>query len=237
MAHRIGDGQVQSAAVQRVVVRVATDVVGRDQPGGKRELGRLAAGGRRKQLVLDLRGQAGPGGAPAQMVQIGEAAVRDDDVGQRVGGLADLPERGLAPGLQRHLQHADAVAPVGDRCDDPPAAVRGGFDVLALTLQDLIVETSPQLDGLGRVVCGTGRGQAHQALTYQVNEQERHPLRPQTLLQVMSHHVDGLTGRGGLRSGQQFAQFQIHALHSNLLSVAAPPSLHPRILTSSLHCA
>lgn len=39
VAHGVGDGQVQCVAIERVVVCVPADVVGRDQAGGEGELG------------------------------------------------------------------------------------------------------------------------------------------------------------------------------------------------------
>jgi len=185
VAHGVGDGQVQGVAVEGVVVGVAADVVGRDQPAREGELGGLAARRRGKQLVLDLRGQAGLGGAPAQMVEVGETPVRDDDVGQRVGRVADLPEHGVVGGLQGQLQQADAVAPVGDRCDDAPSALAVGFHVLALALQHAVVDAVLKGD---RIVEVGGfpscRGEPYQALADEVDEQEGHPLRTEPLAQI-----------------------------------------------------
>src|SRR5690606_11389145 len=86
VAHRVGDRQVEDVLVEGVVVGVAADVVGRDQAAGQGEVGALAARCGRQQLVLDLGGQAHGAGAPAPVVEVGEAAVGDHDVGERVGG-------------------------------------------------------------------------------------------------------------------------------------------------------
>lgn len=146
--------------------------------------------------------------------------------------VADLPQHGVVHGLQGHLQDADAVAAVGDRRDDAPSVLAGRLHMLALAPQHAVVDTALQVDRLGLVRdLVVGRGEPYQPLTDEVDEQERHPLRTEPLLQVASHHVDGLTGRGRFRSGQQLAQFQISTLHSNLPSAVATSSPHLRNVT------
>ncbi len=120
--HRVGDRQVQRVVVQGEVVGVAADLVGRDQAAGEDELVRLAAGRRRQQLVLDLGGQAHGRGAPPPVVEVGEAAVGDHDVRQRVRG----PRHRLADRVvrvrHRQVQYADAVAAVRHRRHQPASA-------------------------------------------------------------------------------------------------------------------
>lgn len=141
-----------------------------------------------------------------------------------MGRFADLPKHGVVGGLQGHLQKADAVAAVGDRRDDAPPALAVRFHILALAPQDAVVDAALQVDRLGVVRdLTTRRGEPYQPLTDEVDEQERHGLGTEPLLQIVRHHVNGLTGRCRLRSGQQLAQFQISTLHGNLPS-AAPPS-------------
>lgn len=171
---------------------------------------------------------------PAQVVEVGETAVRDDDVGQCVRRVANLPEHGVVGGLQGHLQDADAVTTVGDRRDDTPSTLAVRFHMLALAAQDAVVDAALQSDRLGSVRDVVGRGEPYQPLTYEVDEQERHPLRAEPLLQIVRNHIDGLTRRGRLRGGQQLTQFQISTLHDTLPSAAATSSPSLRNIT---HCA
>lgn len=160
------------------------------------------------------------------MVEVGEAAVRDDDVRQHVRRLADLLQREVVGVLQGHLKDPEAVAPVGDRCDHVPPALGARPHVLPLAAQDLVVDGAPQCEGRGPagVLLVPGRCQPHQLLADEIGEQEGHPLRPEPLLQITCHHVDGLSRRRGLRSGEKLTQLDIGVLHDNLPTVAVSPS-------------
>lgn len=146
--------------------------------------------------------------------------------------VADLPQHGVVHGLQRHLQDADAVAAVGDGRDDALSVLAVRLHMLALAAQHAVVDTALKVDRLDLVRdLVVDRGEPYQPLTDEVDEQEGHPLRTEPLLQVAGHHIDGLTGRGRFRSGQQLAQFQISTLHSNLPSAVATSSPHLRNVT------
>lgn len=146
--------------------------------------------------------------------------------------VANLPQHGVVHGLQGHLEDADAVAAVGDRRDDALSVLAVRLHILALASQHAVVDAALKVDRRGLVRdLVVGCGEPYQPLTDEVDEQERHPLRTEPLLQVAGHHVDGLTGQGRFRGGQQLAQFQISTLHSNLPSVAAPSSPHLRNVT------
>lgn len=100
-----------------------------------------------------------------QVVQVGEPPVRDDDVGKRVGRVTYLTQHGVVGALQGHFQDTQAVAAVGDRRDDPPAALAVRFHMLALAAQDLFVDAALQVDrpAVVRVVgVSADRGQPYQ---------------------------------------------------------------------------
>lgn len=65
--------------------------------------------------------------------------------------VADLSEHGVVGGLQSHLQDADAVATVGDRRDDVSSALAVRFHMLALALQNAVVDAALQVDRLAVV--------------------------------------------------------------------------------------
>lgn len=109
---------------------------------GEGELGRFARGGRRQELALDLRCQADRSGAVAPVVEVGEAAVGHDDVGQRVRGLLDLRQHFLAHDVEEQLQYADGVTAVGNRSEQAlPRPVRLHLHQLLCT-QDLVVDAA-----------------------------------------------------------------------------------------------
>ena len=106
VAHGVGHREVQQAPLQREVEGVAADVAGGFQPPRERELAGLARVRARQQAVLDLGGQRQGNRALAPFEQVGEPAVGDDDVRQRVRRERDLgraparpaPRRGAARG-------------------------------------------------------------------------------------------------------------------------------------------
>jgi hypothetical protein len=66
--------------------------------------------------MLDLGGQGQANRALPPLEEVGEPAVGDDDVRERVGGEGDIGERLLVWGLgQAELEHADRLPPVGHR--------------------------------------------------------------------------------------------------------------------------
>lgn len=117
--HGVGDRHVQGVLVEAVVVGVTGDVGSRDQGAREGEFGGLAGGGRGQELALYLRRQGDRGGSAAPVVEIGEAAVGDDDVGQRVRRLFDLLQHVLGDVDEIELQDPDGVAAVGDRGKHP----------------------------------------------------------------------------------------------------------------------
>lgn len=89
VAHGVGDGHVQGVAVEGVIEGVAGDLFGRDQLAGDRELWCFTGEAVGKEGVLDLSGQVHGEGAAAPLVQVGEAAVGDEDVSQGMGRFDD----------------------------------------------------------------------------------------------------------------------------------------------------
>lgn len=182
--------------------------------------------------MLDLGGQTRPGGPPAGVVQVGEAPVRDDDVGQRVGRVVDLPEHGVVGVPQRHLQQTDAVAAIAHRRYHPPPALVVRVHVLALAPQDRVVDGALQIDrflGVLQVTVGR-RGQAQQPLLHEIDEQERHAVGPEALAQIVCDHADGLPG--GADSAAVRSSPSSRFLPSMATSLRLSP-LMPRVSSTS----
>lgn len=78
VAHGVGDGQLQGVVLEGEVVGVTGDGVRGDQSPGQGELGRLAGRGRGRaqELALHLGRRAERGGAPAPVVEVGEAVAQ-----------------------------------------------------------------------------------------------------------------------------------------------------------------
>ena len=100
VAHRVGHRQMQGVAFDREVERVSADVAGGLQPGRERELPGLARVGAGQQPMLDLGGERQADRALAPLEEVGEAAVGDDDVRERVRGQRDVRERLLVRELE-----------------------------------------------------------------------------------------------------------------------------------------
>jgi hypothetical protein len=83
---------VKGVALQREVEGVPGDVPGRLQPPGQRELSSLTGIRVWKQAVLDLGGERQRYRTLPPLVQVGEAAVGDHDVRQRVRGQRNVGE-------------------------------------------------------------------------------------------------------------------------------------------------
>jgi hypothetical protein len=204
--HRVGDRQLQRAAVEVVVEGVAADGAGRLEPAGKGEL-RVFTGVRRgKQSPLDLGGQREGRRALAPLEQISVPAVGDDHIGERVRCGGDIGDD-LVVGVPRDDQfdHADRVAAVGHR-NDQPRALRDVVDIHLLGPQDTVVGRTGQWDGLGLLRpppahAGSLRGpcaQADESATAEVRDQQAHCACPD--------HVGEFGGddRGGVGRGSGF---------------------------------
>src|SRR3954471_868775 len=106
MPHGVGHREVQRVALQREVERVAGDFARGFQPRGERELPGLARERVREQTVLDFGGERQRYGPLAPLEEVGEPAVGDDDVGERVSREGDVGQRRLVGGLgQGQLEH------------------------------------------------------------------------------------------------------------------------------------
>ncbi|SCD66542.1 hypothetical protein GA0115246_1043413 [Streptomyces sp. SolWspMP-sol7th] len=226
MAHGVGDRHVQGVGVEGVVVGVAGHGVGRYQRAGERELGRLAGGSGGQELALDLGCQGDRGGAPAPVVEVGEAAVGDDDVGQRVRGLLHLLQHLIGDLGQEQLQDPDGVAPVGDRSEHPLSGTPVGRPDEPLGAQHFVVDAAHERD-LVRPAPPPGVGlpdDAHHLPAGHVHEQERHVPRAETTPQVAGHHVERSHRRGVLRGGQHLGKPKPIISHHDLLEC---PALFP----------
>ncbi|CAM5370876.1 hypothetical protein SDIAM26S_02912 [Streptomyces diastaticus subsp. diastaticus] len=228
MAHGVGHGQVQGVAVQGVVVGVARDVVGGHQGRREGELGRLATGGRGQELALDLGGQADRGGALAPVVEVGVAAVGDEDVGQRVSGLREPLPHARRDAVEEQLQHAESVPAVGDGDQHarPVGVVRQLGD--ALGTQHLLVPGAAQRDPVDVVVLAGGGllGDPHHPAADGVEEEERHVPGIEPFPQVPRHHIEGRDRRGGLRRPQQRRDSDTVPCHD--ASLVPGPGARPR---------
>ncbi len=133
--HGVGDRQVQRSALDHVVERVAAGVVGRHQPAGQGELRSLAGVGRRQETSLDLGFEAQVGVALPELVQVAEPAIRDDHVGERVAGRAQVVQD-LSAGrlVEQQLQDADRLTAFADG-DVHPHTVVVGADLGLLRLE------------------------------------------------------------------------------------------------------
>ena len=81
---------MKGVALQGEVECVSRDLSGGLQPGSQRELSRFAGVGRRKQPMLDLSGKLQRDGALSPLKQVGEPAVDDDDIRQRMRGQPNI---------------------------------------------------------------------------------------------------------------------------------------------------
>jgi hypothetical protein len=113
------------------------------------ELPGLAGEGGRQQSALDLRGQGERGGAHAPLEHVGVPAGVDEDVGQRVGGAADVTHLlGGGDAGQHQFEQADGVAAGGDR-GDRPGTVVDRLHIGLLCPQDAVVDGARQWHRLG----------------------------------------------------------------------------------------
>ncbi len=149
VAHGVGDRQVQGVVAEGVVVGVAGHAVRRCQGAGEGELGRLRRRRGGQEPALDLGARADRAGALPPLVEVGEAAVGDDDVRQRVRGLLDLLQDVVGGLGQEQLQDAEGVAAVGDRSEDPVPVLAVGDPHRLLGAQDLVVDAAGQRDLVG----------------------------------------------------------------------------------------
>ena len=124
VAHRVGHRQVQGLAFQGEVERVAPDIARRLQPRRERELTGLARVGAGQQAMLDLRRERERDGPLAPREQVGEAAVGDDHVRERVRGERDVRDRLLVDGSgERDVEHTDRLPAVAHGREHPIAGL------------------------------------------------------------------------------------------------------------------
>ncbi len=219
MAHGVSDRQVQSVVVEAVVVSVSGDVGGGDQGAGQGELGRLAGGGGGKELAVDFCREADGGGAVAPVVEIGETAVGDDDVGQRVRGVLDLFQDVPCDVGEEQFQNADRVPAVGDGCQNPMPFRAFGNPHHLLASQYLVVDPAVgERDPLGTVFLRHALRVAHpqHAASHHVHEQERHVPCAEPIAEIARHDIEGVHRRGILRSRQHPSQTEPITHHENL---------------------
>jgi hypothetical protein len=117
---------MQRVSLEGKIERVTADLAGRLQPGGERELPRLAGKGTGQQAMLDLCRQRQRNRALTPLEQIGVAAVRNHHVRQEVCGQSHIGHRLLnREVLQSQLQHTDRLAAAGHGREHASAAILG----------------------------------------------------------------------------------------------------------------
>jgi len=201
---------VQRVAVQREVERVAADLTGRLQPAGQRELVRLAGERSGEEPPLDLRRERERNGPLAPLEQVGVPAVRNDHVGELVGGeLHVLEGDRLRLEGEKELEHADRLPAAGHRRDDARVvALRQDDRSLCserLAIGRPVQRNAPRglLAPRSGLVRRRGVAQAVQRAAAEVRDQEAHVAGAEHLEQRGAHRVDDADGRGRLRPRQQ----------------------------------
>ena len=117
---------MQRLPLKRKVEGVTADLARRLQPGGERELPRLAGKSTRQQPMLDLRRQRQRNRALPPLEQIGVAAVRNHHVSQEVRRQCDVGHRLLNREVpQPQLENADRLASAGHGREQASTAVLG----------------------------------------------------------------------------------------------------------------
>lgn len=217
---------------QAVVEGVPADVARRLHRAADRELPGLAGQRRRQQAALDPGRQRERLAPLAPLEQVGEARVDDHHVAQRVRGRGDVADRGgVRLRRQEHLQHADHVAPLGDRGEHPgPPVVPVDLDLLRP--HHLLVRGPGQRHRLGRVGSPRPRRSVAPVVTepdqggaVEGEDEEGDLLGGQPVTQLGREHVHGRDRRRRLHGGEDRPEIQTS------LTVVR----HPRILGSPAH--
>jgi hypothetical protein len=175
------DREVQCVALHREVEGVAGDFAGGLQPGGERELAGLARERIREQAMLDLRGKRERDRA---LQEVGEAAVGDHDVRERVRSKRDVGQRPLIRRLaQRELEHADRLPAIRD-WREYAGSVGTVLHHERLFGERPAVWTAAQRHTLcgfpalrPGVLVGAGMAEPDQGAAAEVGDQQRHPGR------------------------------------------------------------
>ncbi len=103
--------------------------------------------------MLDLRGQAQRDGAAAPLVHVGVGPVRDDDVRQRVGRVADRPHHlRVRRRGQEQFEETVGVPVIGYRGDDPDQRTSPDLHARPLGADDVVVQGAAQRDAPGGFV-------------------------------------------------------------------------------------
>jgi hypothetical protein len=215
VAHGVGDRDMQRVALHREVEGVAANVAGGLQPGRERELPALARVGAGQQAMLDLGRERERHRAPAPLEQVGEPAVGDDDVGERMRSERDVSQRlRVGRGGEGELEHADGFAAVGDRRERADA-VGVGFELDRLRGQCPAVRSSRQGHALGGFAALSARGRSaagvpepDQRLAAEVGDQEGDLARADGGPEALGEDVGGGERRGVLHGRQQLRDIQ-----------------------------
>src|SRR5215217_5486065 len=125
----------------------------------------------------DLGGKRQSDGTLAPSEEVGEPAVRDDDVRERVRGQRDIRQRPLVrkPG-KAQLKHADSLPAVGHRREQTDT-ISVGFHLKRLAGQRAAMRASHQVDALRRF---TPLGPAGRRAVGIAESHERRPLKSAT---------------------------------------------------------
>ena len=222
VAHGVGHRQMQRVALEAEVEGVAADVPRRLQPPGQRELPGLAGVGAGEQAVLDLGLQRQRHRALAPFEQVGEAAVGDHDVGQRVR----CARRRRPASLVRRVVQRPAPGPRPPRRGWSPARTTGcrrrrrtTSTCCSARARPCGVPLSGTVSARSRPMRAVGlpRGdvaEADQRLPAVVGDQEADIARPERLAQGIAEHLRGCDRRGGSAAARSVSMFsEVRRIH------------------------
>jgi hypothetical protein len=230
VAHGVGHREVQHVALHREVEAVAGDLARGLQPGGERELPRLASEGIREQPMLDLSGERERDGTLAPLEEIGKPAIGDDDIGEGVCREGDVGQRLLVGRLsQAELQHTDGLPPIGDRreharslgCVVHHQALSEERRAVRAARQGHALRGFPTLGP--RVLIAPGVSEPDERPTAEIGNQQGHPRRAEGVCEALANDVGGGDGRRILDGHQELGEVQ-----SRPSPVAHPTSLRLR---------
>ena len=219
MAHRVGDRHMQGVAFDREVERVSGDVARGFQPSRERELPGLARVRAGQQPMLDLGGERQADRALAPFEEVGEAAVRDDDVRERVRGQCDVRQRLLVGKLRKaQLQNADGLPAVGHRREQTDT-VSIGLDLERLAGQRAAMRASHQGDALRRLAPlgsagrrAAGVAQSNERLPAEVRDEKGNLRGAERVREALGEHIGRRDRRCVLHGCQQPHQIQSRVL-------------------------
>ena len=178
--------------------------------------------------MLDLRGERQPDRALAPFEEVGEPAVGDDDVRERVCGERDVRQRPLVRSSRKaQLEHADGLAAVGHRREQTDAVgvvlhlerLAGERAALRASVQGHALRRLAPLGTAGRGAVGMAEPDERPAA--EVRDEKRDLRGAERVREALGEDV-GRRDRRGVLDGCE----QPHQIQSRVLLAGHP--LHPR---------